>query len=78
MKRLAQMGLNTALGRAFDTPLTRPAQHGGVEVNELGYADRLVRQPDVERWCRTIRRLRAELAGTPAALTEPVRADGAR
>lgn len=78
-KRLAQMGLNTLLGRGFDLPLTRPAHHEGIEVNELGYADRLVRQPDVERWCATIRRLRSELAGAPAALAEPLgAADAAR
>jgi hypothetical protein len=73
------MGLNTVLGRGFDQPLTRPAHHEGVEINELGYADRLVRQPDVERWCATIRQLRAELASAPAALAEPLgAADGAR
>jgi hypothetical protein len=79
IKRLAQMGVNTVLGRGFDLPLAAPTHHRGVEVNELGYADRLVRQPDVERWCRTIRNLRAELSAAPAGLPAPVgAADGAR
>jgi surface carbohydrate biosynthesis protein len=79
LKRLAQMGVNAALGRAFDLPLARPTHHHGVEINELGYADRLVRQPDVERWCARIRKLRDDLVAAPSSLAEPLgAADGAR
>ncbi|MEO6235369.1 MAG: surface carbohydrate biosynthesis protein [Vicinamibacterales bacterium] len=64
-KRLAQMALNRALGRPFDLPLSAPATHGGVEVNALGYADRLARQSDVDAWCATLRAFRASpSAGT--------------
>jgi hypothetical protein len=73
------MGVNAAAGRGFDLPLARPTRHAGVEVNELGYADRLVRQPDVERWCERIRKFRAELSVAPAGFPQPVgAADGAR
>jgi hypothetical protein len=57
-KRLAMMAMNRAAGRPFDAPLRQPRRQGGVEVNELGYADRLVRQPDVEAWCRRLREFR--------------------
>jgi len=59
-KRLAQMAVNTVMGRSFDLPLRAPVKHAGVEVNELGYADRLVRQPDVDAWTERLRRFRAE------------------
>jgi hypothetical protein len=59
-KRLAQMMVNHMLGRSFDLPLRQPAKHAGIEVNELGYADRLVRQPDVNAWTDRLRRFRAE------------------
>ena len=72
-KRLGQMALNAALGRAFDLPLRRPDHHGGIEINELGYADRLVRQPDVDAWVTRLRGFRAENAviadgGEPVAI----------
>jgi surface carbohydrate biosynthesis protein len=70
-KRLAIMAINAARGRPFDMPLTAPAREGGIEVNELGYADRLVRQPDVDLWCERLRQLRASLAAAPAS-AEPV------
>jgi surface carbohydrate biosynthesis protein len=67
-KRLGQMAINRAVGRPFDLPLSKPASHGGIEVNELGYADRLTRQPDVAAWCARLRAFRAAAAGDPAAL----------
>ncbi len=71
-KRLGQMAINTALGRAFDLPLQRPARKGGIEVNELGYADRLVRQPDVDAWCARLRAFRAEPGTSPGEAVELV------
>jgi hypothetical protein len=71
-KRLAQMAVNTALGRDFDAPLRPPPRHHGVEVNELGYADRLVRQSDVNAWTERLRRFRAGGATAPAPGPEPV------
>jgi surface carbohydrate biosynthesis protein len=59
-KRLAQMAVNAMLGRSFDMPLTAPVRHAGIEVNERGYADRFVRQPDVNAWTARLRRIRAE------------------
>lgn len=61
-KRLAIMALNAGRGVPFDMPLTTPLREGGIEVNELGYADRLVRQPDVDVWCERLRVVRASLS----------------
>jgi hypothetical protein len=78
-KRLAQMAVNTALGRGFDLPLAPPRRHDGVEINELGYVDRLTRQPDVEAWCARLRSLRRESPIPAAELSRRIRtADGAR
>lgn len=65
VKRLAHMGLNTALGRSFDLPFKKPRQEAGIAVNALGYADRFTRQPDVERWCRQIREFRGAASSAP-------------
>jgi surface carbohydrate biosynthesis protein len=70
-KRLALMSLNTVAGRPFDMPVSAPPREGGIEVNELGYADRLVRQPDVDRWCARLRQFRASGPAVPAT-PEPV------
>jgi surface carbohydrate biosynthesis protein len=59
-KRLARMAANAVLGRSFDLPLRTPAKHDGIEVNELGFADRLVRQPDVDAWTARLRKFRSE------------------
>ena len=71
-KRLAQMAVNAALGRDFDLPLRPPRLHHGIEVNELGYADRLVRQSDVNGWTERLRRFRADGALAVAPRPEPV------
>lgn len=68
-KRLARMAVNAAMGRDFDAPLGRPTRHNGIEVNELGYADRLVRQSDVNAWTERLRRF--QFAGTIAAVPGP-------
>jgi surface carbohydrate biosynthesis protein len=72
VKRLGQMAVNTALGRPFDRPLVDPATHDGIEVNELGYADRLVRQPDVAAWTARLRQLRRERPVPVPHAEEPV------
>jgi surface carbohydrate biosynthesis protein len=66
-KRLAQMAVNRARGRPFDAAMAKPATVAGIEVNELGFADRLTRQPDVLLWCATLREFRARQAGGRAA-----------
>jgi hypothetical protein len=71
-KRLAQMALNQMLGRSFDLPLRQPSKHAGIEVNELGYADRLVRQPDVDAWTERLRRFRAETPSDRPGIAEAV------
>jgi hypothetical protein len=70
-KRLALMSLNTGMGRPFDMPFSAPARAGGIEVSELGYADRLVRQLDVDRWCARLRQFRASARVVPVT-AEPV------
>jgi surface carbohydrate biosynthesis protein len=72
VKRLGTMALNTALGRAFDQPLVAPPREHGIEVNELGYVDRLVRQPDVVEWTARLRRFRADTARPAPREREPV------
>jgi hypothetical protein len=47
------MAANGVMRRPFDAPLTW--RSGQPAVNELGYIDRVTRQPDVERWCAALR-----------------------
>jgi surface carbohydrate biosynthesis protein len=72
-KRLGLMAVNRARGAPFDAALTKPATVAGIEVNELGFADRLTRQPDVVHWCATLREFRSRPAGGGAGVAAGAR-----
>jgi surface carbohydrate biosynthesis protein len=61
LKGAALMGLNSLFGRPFDQSLSF-GRATGPEINELGYVDRVTRQPDVEAWAARLRQFRRDLA----------------
>jgi hypothetical protein len=54
VRGMAVMGVNRLARRPFDAAIARRTA-AGAQVNELGYIDRVTRQPDVERWCGILR-----------------------
>jgi surface carbohydrate biosynthesis protein len=79
---LAAMAVNRLAGRPFDAAIAR-RRVAGPEVNELGYIDRVTRQPDIDRWCQILRPAVHLHDRSPAAVpaieeNEPMTAGAAR
>jgi surface carbohydrate biosynthesis protein len=74
---LMTMAVNGVMRRPFDAALT--LRSGKPAVNELGYIDRVTRQPDVDRWCVALRPgVRIAPTSSPAIREEVMAAGGAR
>jgi len=74
VRGFAVMAVNRLAGRPFDAAVSRRAA-AGPEVNELGYIDRVTRQPDVERWCQVLRPAVRLHATSPPAVSTPDEAE---
>lgn len=59
IRGMIAMRCNQMLGRHFDASLRPEKRHAGLQINMLGYVDRIARQPDVEDWCRRLREFAA-------------------